>query len=457
LRALLELGVVFTLGFAWYATSAPTVHRWDPGYRWSVFEDKLTGVHVGTDANSFGTNFIGHPLGGTGYYLAARSNRLTTWQSAGFAVAGSLLWEVFGEVSEVVSVNDMITTPLAGISIGEATTQLAAHFDRSEPTGTNRVLGSVFGPVKSLNDALDGLEPARAPRGSPARDWHRFHLEAAGTFAHADAQGSTPSAWWPEARFEATSQIVRLPGYLESGHDSHAFDDANVSRIGLTGSVGSAGLSDLAFETQVVLAGSAYRALGRDPSGGLWGGNGFVGLGSGFQYTLHQYRRGEGRAMDRIASVRPLELVFEQRGVLGGPVLVTALELGPDFGGVTPVAIAGFRGAPSALPTVQSARGYYFGAGGHLRASLALESGPVRAGGEFHAQRFRNVGDDPHPVGIPLADSLTMFGGTLGYDDPVTGVMPRAFIGRRIRAGSVGDARESRAETTLGFGVGVVF
>src|SRR5215831_304957 len=90
LRAILEVGVVLTLGFAWYATSAPTVHEWDPGYRWSTFRQKITGVDVGLDANSFGTNFIGHPLGGTGYYLAARSNRLSILQSFGVAVAGSL-------------------------------------------------------------------------------------------------------------------------------------------------------------------------------------------------------------------------------------------------------------------------------------------------------------------------------------------------------------------------------
>jgi len=161
--------------------------------------------------------------------------------------------------------------------------------------------------------------------------------------------------------------------------------------------------------------------------------------------------------MDRIASVRPFGIVFQQRGALGGPVVVTTLELGPDFGGVTPVAIAGFSGARSVLPTVEAARGYYFGAGGHLRASVLLEAGPLSAGGEFHAQGFRDVSDDPHPVGIPMADSLAVFDGAVGYWDRRTGVMPRLFVCRRIRAGSVGDARESVAETSLGFGVGAVF
>jgi hypothetical protein len=457
LRALLELGAVFTLGFAWYATTAPTVQNWDPGYRWSTFRDKITGGDVGLDANSFGTNFIGHPLGGTGYYLAARSNRLGILQSFGFTIAGSLLWEVFGEVSEVVSTNDMIVTPLAGLSIGEATIQLASHFDRSEASAGNRVAGAVFGPVKTINDALDGLEPERAARGSAPKDWHQFRAELAGTLACVDGTPAVPAKTWPEARIALGSQIVRLPGSAETGRESGFFDDGNASRIELTFSAGEAGITDLGFRTQVVLAGGYYRARRRDANGGAWGGSGFAGVASGFQYTLHQYRREQGRAMDRIASVQPFGVVFEQRGVLGRPALVTALELGPDFGAVTPVAIADYSGPAANLPVVQSARGYYFAVGGHVRASVGLELGPLRATGEFFGESFLDAGGSKAPGPVALADTLAVYGGSLGYRDPSTGVMPRAFIERREREGKVGQARGSRGETTLGFGVGAVF
>jgi hypothetical protein len=457
LRALLELGAVFTLGFAWYATSAPTVQHWDPGYRWSTFREKLTGVDLSTDANSFGTNFIGHPLGGTGYYLSARSNRLTIAQSFGIAVAGSLLWEMFGEVSEVVSTNDMIVTPLAGLSIGEATTQLAAHFDRSGPSGAHRVLGAVFGPFKTMNDALDGLEPARAPRGVAGSDWHRFRLEAASTFAYAEPSDPTHQAWWPEVRAEASSEIVHLPDFGRSGRAGGWFDDGNASRIRLTASGGSSGLSDLAFETLVVLAGGYYRSRYLDGAGNPWGGNGLLGFSSGFQYTLHQYRRDEGRAMDRIASVQPLGVTFHQQGALGVPRIATTLELGPDFGAVTPVALRGFSGLANQLPPVQAQRGYYFAVGGHLRAAVTLTAGPVELGGEFRAEGFKDVSGSKYPNPVSLADTLATFGGSLGYRHAETNVTPRAFVERRVRAGRVAEARESVAETTLGLGIGAIF
>ena len=179
LRATLELGGVLVLGFAWYATtSTDIVHQWDVNYDFATFRRKLTGQAFGADTNKFGTNFIGHPLGGTGYYLSARSNQLTILQSFGYSLAGSLLWELFGEVSEVVSLNDSLVTPVAGLAIGESTTQLGAFFDRSGPSSMNQTLGSVFGPFKSLNDALDGRELVRAPSGFPDDEWHRFELSA---------------------------------------------------------------------------------------------------------------------------------------------------------------------------------------------------------------------------------------------------------------------------------------
>ena len=102
-RALLEMTGILSVGFLWYVTQTDIAQDYDVNYTWPVFRKKLTGEALGFDTNHFGTNFIGHPLGGTGYYLAARSNRLSIAESLGFAVFGSLLWEYFGEVSERVS------------------------------------------------------------------------------------------------------------------------------------------------------------------------------------------------------------------------------------------------------------------------------------------------------------------------------------------------------------------
>jgi len=457
LRAVLEIGAVLTLGFTWYATTAPTVHRWDVGYQWSTFRSKVTFEDFGPDANSFGTNFIGHPLGGTGYYLAARSNHLSILESFGMSLAGSFFWELLGEVSEVISMNDMIVTPLAGLSIGEATTQLSAALDRCEPSTGNRVVGAVLGPFKTMNDAFDSLEPARAARGCPSADWHRFRSEVATTLAREDPTRATMGKWWPEGRFELSSQVARLPGYETSGHDLLWFDDGNVSTIELIGSLGARGLTDLGFSTEVVLAGAYYRARRLDPAALPWGSNGLVGVTSGFQYRLHQYRRGEGRAIDRLASVQPLGVRFEQRGALGERRLNTVLKLGPDFGAVTPDAIDAYRGARRALPVVESARGYYFGVGGHLGASLELENGPLSLRGDLRVEELHAVRGPKDPTGDALDDVLAQYGASLAYRLPGTGAGPRVFTERRVRLGRIGSALSHTGELCFGAGVGATF
>ncbi len=160
--------------------------------------------------------------------------------------------------------------------------------------------------------------------------------------------------------------------------------------------------------------------------------------------------------MDRIASVQPLGISFRQKGGLGGPVIATTLELGPDFGGVTPVSLRGFDGTATQLPVEQAARGYYFAVGGHARASGALEHGPINVGAEMRIEAFGDVAPAHQPDAVSLADSLALFRASLGYRAQRL-VLPRAFVERRVRAGRIGVARGSCAETTMGIGIGAVF
>jgi len=113
LRAVLELGALTTVGVVWYAIDVRQGEG--VGYRWEKFEKKLSGSAIGHDDNAFGTNFRGHVLGGG----SARSNHLSILESFGFALAGTVLWEYFGEINEVVSFNDLIVTPFSGIGLGE--------------------------------------------------------------------------------------------------------------------------------------------------------------------------------------------------------------------------------------------------------------------------------------------------------------------------------------------------
>ena len=71
------------------------------------------------DQSLFRTNQLGHPYQGVFYHQAGRANNWTFYESAGNAVLGSAVWEVFCERSRA-SLNDLIITATGGAVMGEA-------------------------------------------------------------------------------------------------------------------------------------------------------------------------------------------------------------------------------------------------------------------------------------------------------------------------------------------------
>jgi Domain of unknown function (DUF3943) len=123
----------------------------------------------GYDKDPFSVNQIAHPYVGSLYYGFARSAGLNFWESMGYSLFGSFLWETAGETTSP-SVNDYVTTTIGGSFVGEAMFRMAGlllehggqtpGFWRelgaavlSPPTGFNRlVFGDRFKPVFPSRD-----------------------------------------------------------------------------------------------------------------------------------------------------------------------------------------------------------------------------------------------------------------------------------------------------------------
>lgn len=72
------------------------------------------------DGDVFFHNWIGHPYAGSVYYNMLRSQGATPWQSVGFTVFQTLMWEyVIEAVAEQPSIQDLFMTPIAGSLLGE--------------------------------------------------------------------------------------------------------------------------------------------------------------------------------------------------------------------------------------------------------------------------------------------------------------------------------------------------
>jgi hypothetical protein len=122
------------------------------------------------DEDPFGTNQFLHPYGGSIYYGLARSTGLSFWESFGYATAGSVLWELGGETGPP-SINDQITTPIAGSFLGEPLFRMASLLLENDggPPGFWRELGAAaLSPPTGLNrlvfgNRFDAVFPSHKP------------------------------------------------------------------------------------------------------------------------------------------------------------------------------------------------------------------------------------------------------------------------------------------------------
>jgi hypothetical protein len=105
------------------------------------------------DDDAYTTNQLAHPFMGAQMFSAARSTGHNFWVSGVYAVGGSMMWEAVLE-NEVPSINDMITTPIGGMFIGEAVHRFGRallYKGYGNPNWVRRVAAGVLDPVGELN------------------------------------------------------------------------------------------------------------------------------------------------------------------------------------------------------------------------------------------------------------------------------------------------------------------
>ena len=455
IRALLQTTGVYAVGFTFYLATNQLLPEYDVQYSWPVFREKLLGAGFELDVNGLNTNFVGHPFGGSMYYTMARSNRLNVAESSAYAIGGSLLWELFGEVREYISTNDMIVTPIAGLAIAEPVFQLGAFFDRSSPRLHNRILGAVFAPVKTLNDWLDGRSLARTltpdDAGFPSDEYHRFDLRlGAAAVAQEATQDHALSRRTFESRISLASQLIRLPGYAGAGEHSLAFGEANLSSIELDAALNGTGLVDLEVHTSVGIAGYYQRSARSTPQG-VQGEGTLLSITVGYQYVLHDYDRDRPYPRDRISSVQPLGAVVESRLDWNQVRLLSHVEGGLDFAGVRPYALPVYEHPADAppLPPLVENNAYCFMRGAHLLASLLVAIHDVELAGKLRYESYTEL-DLP----VSVRDSRLLLEGramlALGGSPLRLGLV----VQRRVRSGAIGATRAERSELSVGLELG---
>lgn len=111
------------------------------------------------DSDQFSTNLIGHPYHGSLYFNAARVNGYSFYESFPFTLAGSAMWE-FAMENEPPSRNDLVSTTIGGMALGEMTFRMSDKILDNRTTGIERFgrefLAGILAPSRLINRLLDG-------------------------------------------------------------------------------------------------------------------------------------------------------------------------------------------------------------------------------------------------------------------------------------------------------------
>lgn len=462
-RPILEEVFLLGAGVAQYFSQRDTNSvDWDLDYDWPSFRAKLVGDAYAFDTNKFDTNFLTHPGSGTLYYLAARGNRLSVLEALGFSFAASTLWEFVAEFREQVSVNDFFVTPLAGFAIGESTIQLAAFFDRSCPTFTNQVLGSVLGPTKSAHDAIDGVRPRRDDEcdsnGFTSHGSHRFRFSAGG----ANVWSGTSRSGSSEARMAVETAVQHLDSLGKPGQGWLTFSDGNLATLGGAVAIGAGRVTDMKIAARSIPAGLHHRDVTGGRGYGLNGSEVVIGVLVGAEYSQHRYERPAGK-LDRIfvldAPATTLNFVAH-RGSQGFEV---GLDAGATLAGVDAFALRDYlgRNSDAGLPTVTRVQGYSHAFGFALTPRVRVRFDGAELGLDGRADRFYGIRVldrlQASPTRVSVTDVRRRAALWLSVG-PVRQV-PRItlFIDAAQRAGTVMDVEKRRSEVGFGASMDAVF
>jgi hypothetical protein len=103
-------------------------------------------------------NQIGHPYQGSTYFNSGRSNGFSFYESIGFTVAGSAVWESVFETG-ICSLNDLVTTTIGGAALGEMFHRLYM-VAAAKGTMGSAIGGAFASPVDTLTATITKRKPS---------------------------------------------------------------------------------------------------------------------------------------------------------------------------------------------------------------------------------------------------------------------------------------------------------
>ncbi|MCU0286978.1 MAG: DUF3943 domain-containing protein [Acidobacteria bacterium] len=458
-----------------YATSSYWIRQdvmkedWEYQFTWEdqkkrIFQ--LDGFRL--DSNSYAFNWT-HSLAGGIYYNYARTNYFNKSESLLYSITCSFLWESLVEFREVISINDMIATPLGGLGFGEATFQLGRLFRSQRPTFFNKIARIISNPVMAINGWMDRKKYKNPYAIEDGQSWNDCRFVIGPRF---DTMKNEKTNTLMHVAME--TQLFNLPGYGEQGTVNSYMKDTLFSEFNLGMALSSKGMYQFDILAKAVLFGYFYQnILGSSEAQNRKGYSLFIGAATAFDVMCINPDKLDNIENSSIPDKEDKHCIIN----LLGPYLDLTVYKEPLKIRIAADAYADFALIHSHVykkyaelypeGTTKSTlweHGYYYGLGYTLSSMLQIDYANFEFKGAFKYHYYDSVdGIDRFQKDISpgcdfnLKDRRTTYRLTLGYTIPKTPIQLSAGFEKINRWGTLEHFARSSSEKRSFFQVQYLF
>jgi hypothetical protein len=292
-RAAIETSTLLGLVSAYYWGTKGSSDDFDYDISFDTLRKKFSGEAILFDDNSIKTNsFPGHPLSGAYYYLIARNHNLSRTESFLWSFGASAINEFFIEFTEVASISDLVVTPVAGFTIGEAMYEFGKYFRcaKNKDDLLYKMLAAVMDPIALVNSFIWSdmhgkyFKSDSCPFTSLQKDISIFSGMSVGYHENTDNFNA-------DLIFGFHGKLYLIPQYGQEANINRFFETPILSETGIEIGVTDKGVENIRFFAKTVWASYYRQNIARDYAGKTTGSGFFVGFASAFEHI--QYDTGE--------------------------------------------------------------------------------------------------------------------------------------------------------------------
>lgn len=354
----------------------------------------LKGKYVTFDAWRFDDNDkisnYGHTYAGVMYYQTARSNGFNSLESALITFASSAAWETL-EYHEVFSLNDMVLTPVGGYVIGEATYQISCAL-LSKDSLIAKTLGYTINPNLAINHALEKRKSG--DKYAAQTDCKKPRFSDISVYVGLEnGMKSYETGNNSDYNFGMSATVVNIENYNKEGKEKKMIYDTAMTK--LTAEVnGNDIVTDMKIVAQVVMAAYHEKNLTTDEKGQLRGYDIILSLGSASTMNDRGAKELDPNE-DFYGTVNILGATAHATGLYKGYKVEADFGLYGDFAMVKSFSLEQYKaskgGSLADEASIIKRKGYYWGTGSSVMASIAASKGRLEVGYETQYSRASSI------------------------------------------------------------------